>query len=100
MIRRVLTILRRENRTRSLLELPKSLTDHTNQTFGLVSGSDRVPEVFRDEERRFNRMLTRGRKVLAKYEPGRDLSEQELTYLHETHGLPPDLVRELLEAKP
>jgi alanyl-tRNA synthetase len=45
-------------------------------------------------------MLTRGRKVLAQYEPGRELSEQELTYLHETHGLPPELVRELLGTKP
>jgi alanyl-tRNA synthetase len=100
LIRRALTILWREDRTRSLLDLPKSLTDRTNQTFGLVPGSDRVREVFGDEERRFNGMLTRGRKVLAQYEPGRELSEQELTYLHETHGLPPELVRELLDTKP
>jgi alanyl-tRNA synthetase len=100
LIRRALTILWREDRTRSLLDLPKSLTDRTNQTFGLVPGGDRVREVFGDEERRFNGMLTRGRKVLAQYEPGRELSEQELTYLHETHGLPPELVRELLDTKP
>jgi alanyl-tRNA synthetase len=100
LIRRALTILWREDRTRSLLDLPKSLTDRTNQTFGLVPGGDRVQEVFSDEERRFNGMLTRGRKVLAQYEPGRELSAQELTYLHETHGLPPELVRELLGTKP
>jgi alanyl-tRNA synthetase len=100
LIRRALTILWREDRTRSLLDLPKSLTDRTNQTFGLMPSCDRVQEVFGDEERRFNGMLTRGRRVLAQYEPGRELSEQELTYLHETHGLPPELVRELLGAKP
>jgi alanyl-tRNA synthetase len=52
--------------------------------------------VFRDEEKRFDGILTRGRKVLAQYEPGQELSERELAYLHETHGLPPDLVADLL----
>jgi alanyl-tRNA synthetase len=52
--------------------------------------------VFGDEERRFDKLLTRGRKVLAQYQPGTRLSQQDLTYLHETHGLPPDLVVDLL----
>jgi len=34
--------------------------------------------------------------VLAQFEPGRPLSEKELRYLHETHGLPPELVTDLL----
>jgi hypothetical protein len=28
--------------------------------------------------------------VLAQFEPGRPLSEKELRYLHEAHGLPPE----------
>jgi alanyl-tRNA synthetase len=100
LIRRVLTILWRQDRTRSLLDLPTSLTDHTSQTFGLVPGPGRVREVFGDEERRFGGLLTRGRKVLAQYEPGSELSEQELIYLHETHGLPAELVRDLLDSTP
>ena len=96
LLRRVLTILWREDRTRSLLDLPDSLVDHTSQVFGLEPGGERVREVFGDEERRFDKLLTRGRKVLAQYQPGTRLSHQDLTYLHETHGLPPDLVADLL----
>jgi alanyl-tRNA synthetase len=53
--------------------------------------------VLRDEERRFASLLTRGRKVLAQFGPGRTLTEADLRYLHQTHGLPPELVTELLE---
>ncbi len=104
LLRKALTILWREDRTRSLLDLPGSLIDHANQVFGLGPG-DRpgrdvrgVRDVLHDEERRFGGLLTRGRKVLARYEPGQQLTEQELTYLHETHGLPPELVADLLAA--
>jgi alanyl-tRNA synthetase len=48
------------------------------------------------EERRFAGLLTRGRKVLAQFGPGRPLTEADFRYLHETHGLPPELVTELL----
>ncbi len=100
LLRRVLTILWRDDRTRSLLDLPDSLTDHTSQVFGLVPRDGdlvrEVRDVFGAEEQRFGGLLTRGRKILAQYEPGRELSEQELTYLHETHGLPPELVTDLL----
>jgi len=34
--------------------------------------------------------------VLAQFEPGRPLSEKGLRYLHETHGLPPEPVTDLL----
>ena len=105
LLRKALTILWREDRTRSLLDLPGSLIDHTNQVFGLgpgdgpgrdVRGVRDVRDVLGDEERRFGGLLTRGRKVLARYEPGQQLTEQELSYLHETHGLPPELVADLL----
>jgi alanyl-tRNA synthetase len=55
-----------------------------------------VREVIRDEEQRFAKLLTRGRKVLAQFEPEVPLSEKDLTYLHETHGLPPELVTDML----
>lgn len=50
------------------------------------------------EERRFASLLTRGRAVLARLGPGRPLTEADLRYLHETHGLPAELVTELLES--
>lgn len=99
LLRRALTILWREDRTRSLLDLPGSLVDHASHVFRLDPGPDlvrQVRDVLRDEESRFGRLLTRGRTVLARYEPGQQLTERELTYLHETHGLPPELVADLL----
>ena len=56
-----------------------------------------VREVLRGEERRFASLLTRGRKVLAQLSPGRPLTDADLRYLHQTHGLPPELVTELLD---
>ena len=94
LLRRALTILWRDDRTRSLRDLPNPLILDTLSRFGQIEGP--VREVIRDEEQRFARLLTRGRKVLAQFEPDRPLSEKDLTYLHETHGLPPELVTDML----
>ncbi len=94
LLRRVLTILWRDDGTRSLNDLPDPLIHDTLTRFGQDDGP--VRDVIRQEEQRFAGLLTRGRKVLAQFEPGRPLSERELTYLHETHGLPPGLVTDLL----
>jgi alanyl-tRNA synthetase len=48
------------------------------------------------EQRKFGELLVRGRKVLSQLGPPRQLTETELRYLHETHGLPPELVTDLL----
>ena len=56
-----------------------------------------VRDVLRGEERRFAGLLTRGRKVLTQLGPGRPLTEANLRYLYQTHGLPPELVTELLD---
>jgi alanyl-tRNA synthetase len=94
LLRRALTILWRVDATRSLRDLPDPLIRDTLSRFGQANGP--VREVILAEERRFAALLKRGRKVLAQFEPGRPLSEEELTYLHETHGLPPELVTDLL----
>jgi alanyl-tRNA synthetase len=48
------------------------------------------------EEQRFAALLTRSRKVLARFGPDRPPTEADLAYLHQTHGLPPELVTDLL----
>jgi alanyl-tRNA synthetase len=96
LLRRALTILWRGSG--SLGDLPESVFDHTMARFGQEPGAP-VREVFGEEERRFTNMLARGRKVLAQYEPGQPLGEKELTYLHETHGLPPDWVMDWLSCR-
>jgi alanyl-tRNA synthetase len=99
LLRRGLTSLWREDRDRSLDELPTTLLEHTLTQFGQGHDGGPVRHVFRDEERRFGGLLDRGHKVLSRFEPGRPLTEQDLTYLHETHGLPPDLVTALRPAE-
>jgi alanyl-tRNA synthetase len=96
LLRRALTLLWRTDSTRTLDDLPPSLLEHTLARFGQPTGSSPVGEVLRAEERRFAGLLTRGRKVLAQFGSGRPLTEADFRYLHETHGLPPDLVTELL----
>jgi len=56
--------------------------------------------VIRREELRFGGLLIRGRKVVAQFRSGRPLTEGDLRYLHQAHGLPPDLVAELLSWPP
>jgi len=96
LLRRALTVLWRTDGTTTLNDLPVPLIEHTLAQFGQDGGSGLVGDVIRGEEQRFAGLVSRGRKVLARYEPGQRLTEQELTYLHETHGLPPELVTELL----
>ncbi len=97
LLRRALTLLWRPDSTRTLDDLPTLLVEKTLTQFGQNGGSGPVREVLRGEERRFASLLTRGRKVLAQLGTGRTLTEADLRYLHQTHGLPPELVAELLE---
>jgi alanyl-tRNA synthetase len=97
LVRRALTVLWRSDSTRTLDDLPTSLLEQTLIQFGQREQSSRVREVLRGEERRFGSLLTRGRKVLSQLGPGRPLTDADLRYLHETHGLPPELVTELLD---
>ena len=96
LLRRALTVLWRTDDTRTLGDLPPSLVEHTLAQFGQQTSTELVREVLRGEEQRFGALLTRGRKVLAQLGPDRPLTEADLAYLHETHGLPPELVNELV----
>jgi alanyl-tRNA synthetase len=96
LLRRALTVLWRTDSTRTLDDLPTSLTEQTLSLFRQDASQRRVSEMLRAEERRFAGLLARGRKVLAQLTPEQPLTEADLQYLHQTHGLPPDLVTELL----
>jgi len=95
LLRRALTTMWRTDGTRTLGDLPPSLIEHTLVQFGQDTGGGLIMNVLRGEEQRFGRLLTRGRKVLAQLGPGQPLTDADLAYLHETHGLPPELVTEL-----
>jgi len=102
LLRRVLTTLWRVDNSKkpmdlpTLTDLPAALLEHTLAQFGQDTDPEVIRAVLRDEERRFSDLMTRGRKVLARFESGRPLTPEDLSYLHQTHGLPPDLVTEIL----
>ncbi|MEW2492893.1 alanine--tRNA ligase-related protein [Streptomyces nodosus] len=92
LVRRVLTVLRRDDRQWGLGDLPDELVRHTLDHFRQDMDPDLVRQVLLDEERRFGRLLERGRLVLSRPRFRGPLSEEDFHYLHDTHGLPRDLV--------
>ncbi|WP_406207310.1 alanine--tRNA ligase-related protein [Kitasatospora sp. NBC_01560] len=92
LVRRVLTVLRRDDPRRGLGDFPDELIRHTLDHFRQDGDPDGVRRVLLDEERRFDRLLEGGRRVLARPRFRGPLSEEDFGYLHDTHGLPRDLV--------
>jgi alanyl-tRNA synthetase len=98
LIRRILTLLWREDSARTLMDLPIELLKHTLGHFGFPEDVDvlLVREVLVEEEHRFRNLLERSRKVLSQKRFRGPLSEEDFHYLHDTHGLPRELVVNLL----
>jgi alanyl-tRNA synthetase len=96
LIRRALTTLWLDDASRTLGDLPSGLIEQTLGHFGQSTGSGLVMAVLGDEQRRFGQQLVRGRSVLSRRRSGGPLSEEEFRYLHDTHGLPRELVAGLL----
>jgi alanyl-tRNA synthetase len=96
LVRRVLTELWRTDSTRSLSDLPLQLVQHTLDQFGQPRDPGVVRDVLLAEERKFRDLVSRGRSVLARLYPDGGLTQADYQFLHETHGLPPELVADLL----
>ncbi|MFI7341112.1 alanine--tRNA ligase-related protein [Streptomyces sp. NPDC050085] len=92
LMRRVLTTLWRDDPTRQLTDLPQELVRHTLDHFRQSADPDEVRRVLLDEERRFGELLQRGRRILDRPRFRGPLDEEDFHYLHDTHGLPRDLV--------
>ncbi|MFE4873211.1 alanine--tRNA ligase-related protein [Streptomyces sp. NPDC056682] len=100
LVRRVLTTLWRDDPSRALADLPEELIQHTLDHFGLPGRTGRIRDVLLDEERRFTQLLQRGRRVLSQHRFSAPLTDEDYTYLHDTHGLPRELVRGLRTGTP
>jgi alanyl-tRNA synthetase len=98
LLRRALTQLWRDDDGSSLTlaDLPQELVHHTAGTFGQVVESSLVTGVLADEERKFRELVSRGRPLLRRLYPTGRLTEADYEFLRDTHGLPRDLVIELL----
>lgn len=97
LVRRLLTVLWRDDPSRELVDLPGELVRHTLDHFHQDVGPGDVRRVLLDEEQRFRKLLQRGRQVLARPQFQGPLDEEDFHYLHDTHGLPRELVVALRE---
>lgn len=97
LVRRVLTTLWRDEPSRTLGDLPDELLLHTLDRFRQDVDPGEVRQILLDEERRFGRLMERGRQILARPRFLGPLRDEDFHYLHDTHGLPRDLVLNLRE---
>ncbi|MFD6920742.1 alanine--tRNA ligase-related protein [Streptomyces sp. NPDC059944] len=97
LVRRVLTVLWRDEPSRTLGDLPDDLVRHTLDHFRQAVDPEEVRRVLLDEEGRFRRLMERGRHLLARPRFQGPLGDEDFRYLHDTHGLPRELVLNLRE---
>jgi alanyl-tRNA synthetase len=96
LVRRVLTTLWRDDPARTLGDLPLDPVAVTVEHFGLSVDPLYVRDVLVYEERRFGALLRRGRPLIERLLERGPLTDEDLHYLHDTHGIPGDLVDEVL----
>jgi alanyl-tRNA synthetase len=98
LVRRALTTLWHGDggSSQTLRDLPPDLVQHTAGRFGQVVESSQVTDVLAREERKFRDLVSRGRTLLGRLYPSGQLTEEDYEFLRDTHGLPRELVTELL----
>jgi alanyl-tRNA synthetase len=98
LVRRALTELWRghDGSSLTLRDLPPDLIEHTAGRFGQVIESSLVIDVLAAEERKFRDLVSRGRTLLGRLYPSGRLTVEDYEFLRDTHGLPPELVSQLL----
>jgi alanyl-tRNA synthetase len=99
LLRRALTELWRDDESRTLSDLPDLLVRDTLDRFGQSGEPRLVRDVLLAEERRFGSLLSSGRSLLARLYPEGRLTDDDYRYLHETHGLPREIVTGLLASR-
>ena len=82
--------------SRTLGDLSADVVLDTGQRFGQHLDPEVVQGVLLDEERRFGELIRRGQTLLSRLYPSGQLTEQDYLYLHDTHGLPRELVEDLM----
>ena len=80
----------------TLRDLPAGLVTDTAERFGLPLGPRAVAEVLVGEERKFRELIRRGRPLLERLYPDGQLTEDDYEFLRDTHGLPREVVSDLV----
>ncbi|MEV4482987.1 alanine--tRNA ligase-related protein [Micromonospora coxensis] len=96
LVRRALTVLWRDDPARTLTELPVTPYADTLRRFRQHGDVGPLRDRLNDEERRFRELVRRGRPVVRRRRSRGPLREADYHWLHDTHGLPRELVDGLL----
>ncbi len=98
LLRRALTALWGQGDARLTLgDLPSDLILDAAARFGVFVEPSLVRDVLVSEERKFGELLRRSRSLVRRLYPAGDLSEDDYAFLHDTHGLPRELVASLVD---
>jgi alanyl-tRNA synthetase len=89
----------RGDSSRTLGDLPPDLVTDTCERFGVAVEASTVLDVLRSEERKFAELLRRGRSLLSRLYPSGQLTEDDYEFLRDTHGLPRELVTDLVRER-
>jgi alanyl-tRNA synthetase len=96
LVRRALTALWQVDGALTLGDLPLELVLDTGARFGQSISPAIVVDVLTSEQRKFSELLSRGRSLLRRLYPTGVLTEDDYAFLHDTHGLPRELVTSLV----
>ena len=96
LVRRALTTLWQVDGALTVGDLPPELVLDTGARFGQSITPALVLDVLTSEQRKFSELLTRGRSLLRRLYPTGVLTEDDYAFLHDTHGLPRELVTSLV----
>ncbi|MBO0836613.1 MAG: hypothetical protein J2P28_14050 [Actinobacteria bacterium] len=98
LIRRALIRLWRANPDSPLTfaDVPLDVLRTTSEQFGQQAPPEHARAVLLNEEGRFRLLLTRGQELLRRLYPAGVLSEDDYRFLYDTHGLPRELVTDVL----
>lgn len=97
LVRRVLTRLWRTDPGWTLGDLPTGPIEHTLQHFRLGMEVSPVREVLLTEENRFRELVRQGRTLVSRQRSRGPLGDEQYRFLYDTHGLPRELVDDLLD---
>lgn len=99
LVRRVLTWLWADDPHRSLGDLPSWPVEHTLHHFRQSVDPDDIRSSLLAEEHRFRTLLQRADRLLDQPRFRGTLTDRDYAYLHETHGLPRELVRHVVRRR-
>lgn len=79
-----------------LRDLPAELIRETGERLGMRIDRQQVGEVLAGEEQKFRQLLRSGSALIGRLYPDGQLTERDFEFLRDTHGLPPEIVSELV----